>query len=340
MLPVINADSYSTLGSAFSTLNRYVRSNVTFIGNVTKEFPKHSLKFGANYDIAFMNNRQDQPGTFNFDRTFTSCEPGPTSTDPCQAVNQAPEGGFSTGDAIASMLLGTGNGGSPIVINPAMSLHTFGVYFQDQWRATQRLTITAGLRYENQRPATERFNRLTYFDKNALNPVSTGAGFPVHGVFEYANKNNRYAWGPDNLNFAPRLGIAYKVTDKLVARVGAGMFYAPASAMVSFDQPGEHLGFSSTTNWIGSENGPGYVPSNLVSNPFPNGLLQPVGSALGRIDAGWAKRRSDLAERAAPHRLHRAVEHGSSVSTRQPFGLRSWLHRCEGTPLDVRQSRS
>ena len=33
----------------------------------------------------------------------------------------------------------------------------------DQWRATHRLTITAGLRYENQRPATERFNRLTYF---------------------------------------------------------------------------------------------------------------------------------------------------------------------------------
>jgi hypothetical protein len=283
MLPVINADSYSTLGSAFSSLNRYVRSNVTFIGNVTKEFPKHSLKFGANYDIAFMNNRQDQPGTFNFDRTFTSCEPGPTSTDPCQAVNQAPEGGFSTGDAIASVLLGTGNGGSPIVINPAMSLHTFGVYFQDQWRATQRLTITAGLRYENQRPATERYNRLTYFDSTVVNPISSALPFPVHGAFEYASKNNRNAWGPDNLNFAPRLGIAYKVTDKLVARVGAGMFYAPASAMVSFDQPGEHLGFSSTTNWIGSVDGAGYVPSNLVSNPFPNGLLQPVGSAQGAL---------------------------------------------------------
>src|SRR5207302_2119264 len=64
------------------------------------------------------------------------------------------------------------------------------------------------------------------------------------------------------------------------------------------------------------------------------------GERTGRIDAGWAKRRSDLAERLAPDRLHRAVEHGSSVPTREPFGLRSWLHRCEGTPLDVRQSRS
>jgi len=283
LLPIINADFYSTLGSTFSSLNRYVRSNVTFIGNVTKEFPKHSLKFGANYDIAFMNNRQDQPGNFNFDRTFTSCEPGPTPGGPCQALNQAPQDGFTTGDAIASMLLGTGSGGSPIVIDPAMSLHTFGLYFQDQWRATHRLTITAGLRYENQRPATERFNRLTYFDSSVVNPISSAVGFPVNGAFEYASKDNRYAWGPDNLNFAPRLGIAYKVTDKLVARVGAGLFYAPASAMVSFDQPGQHLGFSSTTNWIGSENGAGYVPSNLVSNPFPNGLIQPVGSALGPL---------------------------------------------------------
>jgi len=145
------------------------------------------------------------------------------------------------------------------------------------------LTITAGLRYENQRPATERFNRLTYFDSSVVNPISSAVGFPVNGAFEYASKDNRYAWGPDNLNFAPRLGIAYKVTDKLVARVGAGLFYAPASAMVSFDQPGQHLGFSSTTNWIGSENGAGYVPSNLVSNPFPNGLIQPVGSALGPL---------------------------------------------------------
>jgi hypothetical protein len=283
LLPIITAENYATQGSDFSSLNRYVRSNVTLIGDVTKEFSKHTLKFGANYGIAFMNNRQDQPGNLNFDRTFTACEPGPTSSAPCKALNQAPQNGFTTGDAIAAMLIGTGNGSSPIVIDPAMSLHSFGLYFQDQWRASQRLTVTAGLRYENQRPATERYNRLTYFDENAVNPISSALASTVHGAFEFANKNNRYAWGPDNLNFAPRVGIAYKVTDKLVARVGAGLFYAPASAMVSFDQPGEHVGFSQTTNWIGSVNGSGFVPSNLVSNPFPNGLTQPPGSSQGAL---------------------------------------------------------
>ncbi|HEX6822358.1 MAG TPA: TonB-dependent receptor [Candidatus Sulfotelmatobacter sp.] len=280
LLPLVNVQNYQTLGSTYSSYDFYVRSHGTAIGNVTKEFAKHTIKFGANYDISFMNNRQDVPGTFNFNMGFTECDGAP----PCVAP---PDGGGPglSGDAIASLLLGTGSGTSAIQMDPAMSLHTFGVYAQDQWRATPRLTVTAGLRYENQRPATERYNRLTYFDQSVVNPISsslTGFG-PVRGAFEYANKNNRYAWEPDNKNFAPRLGIAYKITDKLVGRVGAGIFYSPASAMISFDQPGQFLGFTSTTNWIGSQNSQGYVPTNLVSNPFPNGLVQPVGSGQGAM---------------------------------------------------------
>jgi hypothetical protein len=281
-LPLVHADLYSSQGTDFSTFDRYIRSNVTWIGNVTKQFSRHTLKFGANYDIAFMNLRSDRPVTFDFGRSFTSCEP---VTGGCQAALSSDN--FTTGNAIASMLLGTGSGTSVISMDPAMSLHTIGLYVQDQWRTTDRLTITAGLRYENQRPATERYNRLTYFDTNAVNPISSALGSTVHGAFEYASKDNRYAWNPDNLNFAPRLGIAYRVTDKLVARVGAGLFYAPASAMVSFDSPGQFLGFNSTTNWIGSQNSQGFIPTNLVSDPFPNGLVQPPGSSLdGTVQVG------------------------------------------------------
>ncbi len=281
-LPLVHAELYSSQGTDFSTYDRYVRSNVTWLGNVTKQLSRHTLKFGANYNIAFMNLRSDRPLTLDFGRSFTSCEPGAGG---CQAVLSSDN--FTTGNAIASMLLGTGSGSSVISMDPAMSLHTIGLYLQDQWHATDRLTITAGLRYENQRPATERYDRLTYFNKSAVNPISSQLPFTVQGAFEYASKNNRYAWDPDNRNFAPRLGIAYKVTDKLVARVGAGLFYAPASAMVSFDAPGQFLGFSSTSNWIGSQNSQGFVPTNLVSNPFPNGLVQPVGNASdGFIQVG------------------------------------------------------
>jgi outer membrane receptor protein involved in Fe transport len=125
------------------------------------------LKFGANYDIAFMNNRSDRPVEFDFGRGFTSCEPV-SGGGPCHAVINS--GNFTTGNSIASMPLGTGSGSPQISMDPAMSLHTIGLYVQDPWRPTDRRTVTAGLRYENQRPATERFNRLTYFDKNAVKP--------------------------------------------------------------------------------------------------------------------------------------------------------------------------
>jgi hypothetical protein len=194
-----------------------------------------------------------------------------------------------------------GNGSSVYSMDPAMSLHTIGLYVQDQWRATDRLTITAGLRYENQRPATERYNRLTYFDPNAVNPLSNAFGSTLHGAFQYANSNNRYAWNPENLDFAPRLGIAYRVTDKLVARAGAGLFYSPVSAMISFDSPGQFLGFSSTTPWVGSQSGAGFFPGNLVSDPFPNGLTPVTGSSLdGAIQVGdgagqiWPKGRHKI----------------------------------------------
>jgi Carboxypeptidase regulatory-like domain/TonB dependent receptor-like, beta-barrel len=305
ILPLVKADLYSNQGTEFSTLDRYVRSNITWLGNVTKQFSRHTLKFGANYDIAFMNLRSDRPVEFDFSRSLTSCEPNPDDPSlPCQAVLSSEN--FTTGNAIASMLLGVGNGTATYSMDPAMSLHTIGLYIQDQWRATDRLTITAGLRYENQRPATERYNRLTYFDPNAVNPLNSDKltselGHPLNGAFEYANGNNRFGWEPENLDFAPRLGVAYRVTDKLVARVGAGLFYSPASAMISFDSPGEFLGFSSTTPWVGTQSGAGFIPSNLVSDPFPNGLTAPVGSSLdGMIQVGdgagqiWPKGRHKI----------------------------------------------
>src|SRR5207253_3217961 len=82
-----------------------------------------------------------------------------------------------------------------------------------------------------------RINRIVYFNTTVLNPISSAIGFPVHGGFEYAgvNGNDRYAWPPNDKDFAPRAGIAFKITDRLVARMGAGIFFLPPSAMITFD---------------------------------------------------------------------------------------------------------
>jgi hypothetical protein len=269
MLPIVNATNYQGMGNPYSSFDRYVRYLSTGLVNVTRQLNRHTLKFGANYDVTMINHREDAPGTFSFSGAFTSAGSNQHQTN--------------SGDAIADMLLGTGGGSTQISMDPAFSMHTFGLYGQDDWRVTQRMTISAGLRYDNQRPATERHNRIAQFNPQGLNPISNQLGMPVYGRFEYAGTNGmpRDAWDDDNTNFGPRLGVAYRVTDKLVVRAGSGIFYGPASAMLSFDDGGQSPGYTAQTNWNGSKDGLGYIPTNLVSNPFPNGINQPTGNSQG-----------------------------------------------------------
>lgn len=287
ILPGINVENYASLGVAFGGgFETYTRYSNTIGMNITKQLSRHTLKFGGNFDDMRINNSVEANGistgspAFNFGTELTSCDPNPGG-GPCVASNT---GSQVSGNAIASMLLGTSSGGGTSTnIDPAMGLHTFGAYIQDQWRVTPRLTVNLGVRYENQRPATERYNRLEYFNTTVVNPVSSQIGSNVLGGFEYAgvNGNDRYAWPPNNRDFAPRAGIAFKITDKLVARAGAGIFFLPPSAMISFDS-GQFTGFSALTTYNATTQN-GYVPLNLVSNPFPSGITQPTGSSQGLL---------------------------------------------------------
>jgi hypothetical protein len=289
VLPVIYPDGpYTSLGNG--SYEKYVRDSDTAQLNVTKNHGKHTIKFGFNFDNQVINSVSEAAGSFNFSSALTSCDPTPGGA--CQSLNYT---STESGNPIASMLLGTASGGGQSInIDPAMSLHSYGVYIQDQWRVTPRLTVNAGLRYENQRPATERFNRLMNFNLNVANPVGTETsplynetinevfGKTLTGGFEYAgqNGNSDYAWPADNDNLAPRLGVAYKVTDRLVAQAGGGIFFLAPSAMISFDNPGQFYGFSSSTSYVATSNN-GYSPLNLVNNPFPYGITQPQGSSQG-----------------------------------------------------------
>lgn len=288
--PIYNDGPYTALGN--NSFEQYPRDSALAAINFTKVLGNHTLQFGFNFDDQVMNNVSEDAGYFNFSSAQTSCDPN--ASGPCTALNY---GSTESGNAIASMLMGVGSGGQQgIQISPAMSLHSYGTYIQDQWHATRRLTINAGVRYENQRPATERFNRLMYFNTGVANPVGNAIsplygesinqvfGGQLLGAFQYANASDsqygRYAWPPNNFDFAPRVGIAYQATNRLVLRAGAGIFYLPPSAMISFDNPGQFYGFSSTTDYNATQNN-GYTPLNLVSNPFPQGINQPQGSSQG-----------------------------------------------------------
>ncbi len=261
-LPQFNFNNYSQLG--YTEHNENVRETASIQVNATKEMHAHSLKFGGLFELSRLNTSDAYSATFGFDSGMTSGPVAQTSSD-------------TTGNDIASLLLGTGNGGnSPYNAQLALSQRNWSFYVNDTWKVTPKLTVTYGLRYEYQAPRTERYNRLAYFDFNATNPLSQATGLDLKGGLVYGKSQ---MWNPDYKNFAPRASLAYRITDKLVFRAGYGIFFQPTVAVAN----GATDGFSTSTNWIASQGGNGLVPANLLSNPFPNGLNQPVGGAAGLL---------------------------------------------------------
>jgi Carboxypeptidase regulatory-like domain/TonB dependent receptor/TonB-dependent Receptor Plug Domain len=133
-------------------------------------------------------------------------------------------------------------------------------YVQDDWKATSKLSLNLGLRYDFITPALEASNAQTNFD-----PSGTGSlVFASDGSLE-----DRGLVKPDRNNFAPRIGVVYKLDEKTVIRGGYGIFYNLFDRVGSEDQlalnvPG--LVNSSVTQTSGS-------PVFLLRNGFPAGFL-------------------------------------------------------------------
>jgi hypothetical protein len=144
----------------------------------------------------------------------------------------------------------------------------------------RRLTLTLGLRYEIQLPRTTRYNRQNWFDFGIRNPISDDVGMDLRGGLVFASPSERGQTELDHWNMAPRLGFAYKVTDRLVMRGGYGISYMRSNGKggVTGNQ-----GYSVTSQWVPSVGGDGINPLNLLSNPFPNGFDQPTGASLGAL---------------------------------------------------------
>ena len=154
-------------------------------------------------------------------------------------------------------------------------------YFSDTWHATDKLTVSLGLRYELQGPWSERFNRLTYFDPSApsyLNQfLQTGSPRVVgDGFLVPTGTRNNLPLPKDNL--APRIGFAYSVTPKTILRSGYGIFWIPNYVSFALNPINDMVNAASTT-YTGTIDGS--HPYNSISLPFPDGISPPPGRSLG-----------------------------------------------------------
>jgi hypothetical protein len=118
----------------------------------------------------------------------------------------------------------------------------FAPYIQDDWKATNRLTLNLGLRWDYRTVPFEQDNKMFWFDranplgglcyadKNLGTASVTGLGGPIapdgNGFYRYCGRNNPAA--ASKKPFAPRIGFAYRLTDKTVVRGGYGLFFDSA----------------------------------------------------------------------------------------------------------------
>jgi hypothetical protein len=91
-----------------------------------------------------------------------------------------------------------------------------------------------------------------------------------------------YQSDPSKTKFAPRVGFAYKFSDRVVLRGGYGIFYAPTQYAFPNENRMGTRGFTAVTTYVASNDG-GLTPcaTCTLTNPFPNGVESPVGNSLG-----------------------------------------------------------
>jgi hypothetical protein len=225
---------------------------------------RHTLVFGGQFLISLDNYTQTNTASGAFGFT-----------------------GAYTGLALADFLLGWAN-------NPSnVENHFFGAaqipnlvagkqnynagYANDTFHATSALTLNLGLRYEYQSPWSERFNRQSYFDPNAINPLTTGvAGGPVPGAVELVDTpgvhSSRYNINPLYTMFAPRVGFAYSIDPKTVLRGGYGLFWIPIDANWATNPLNDPVN-SIQTLYHGNVSA--NTPINTISTPWPNFIAPP-----------------------------------------------------------------
>jgi len=242
----------------------------------------HTIKTGA--DLRVYNQTPFRPsqasGSYSFTRAFTQ---GP---DPLRSA-------LGRGDGFASFLYGYGTGF--IQYSPAFAIRNgyFAFFIQDDIRAGP-LTLNLGLRWDYEQPRTERYNRFANFDFNRPLPFSPPGYAELRGVLVQAGTEGypRGQFECAKRNFAPQVGLAWRLSKSFAVRSAFGVFYYPRMGSPNAREFGAS-GAEITTQWVSSLDG--VTPLRPLSNPFPEGIFLPpaneaerrlVGQALTVTDRG------------------------------------------------------
>jgi hypothetical protein len=257
-LPTLSISGLTSLGpNGFASPNRRQSDTIQFSENLTKTHGAHSFKGGFEYQslkFPWLDPAWSRGGfSFGGYTGIPNVTPGVATAD------------FLLTPIASTVPNGVNNVGGPNsvfssnIVEPADRRKYFGAYFQDDWKVTSKLTVNLGLRWEI-------FGQLQEEDgkQATLVPGSNGSGseylilnkqkdVPLSPSFTSLLAQDgialRYVGGGSVSNtpladFAPRVGLAYQFTPKLVVRAGYGIFYGGFENLGGSPDPGFNYPFA------------------------------------------------------------------------------------------------
>ncbi|MEP7365757.1 MAG: carboxypeptidase regulatory-like domain-containing protein [Acidobacteriota bacterium] len=249
-LAIFNIATVTSLGDSGFSPAIVVSDNIQFGDTVNINRGKHSFKFGGELQRRRYNALQSN--TFRGSMSIT----GGYTQDPANASG--------SGSGMADALLGKAISGSIRFLRGTRGYRRseYSGFTQDVWRATNKLSVTLGLRYDNfgGGPWTEVNNRMYQFVPELQTVVQVGT-----------NGLSRSGINGDNNNISPRIGLAYRLNSKTVLRAAGGIFYSPL--------------LSDVTRNIGA-NPPEFVSYQYNNNQFDFVNARPLSAGLERPAQG------------------------------------------------------
>lgn len=203
---------YSEIGSRSFWPNTNNQRFYQFADMMFRTFGKHSLKFGGEFRVenVFRNAARFARGQFAFNREFTA----------------NPANRNATADGMAEFMLGlAANGTIGNENGENLWENQFSAFVQDDWKITSKLTLNIGLRYDIFFAPTFPDGRVSAFDLD-FSKTGPDVQLPQRRVTSGCGGCTN-----DLNNFAPRFGLAYKLSSKTVLRSGVGVIYARADAL-------------------------------------------------------------------------------------------------------------
>jgi hypothetical protein len=256
-VPLITFTGFNTFVGSPAFLPKFqITQQFQFSDTLAWNFGKHQVRVGADAHAPMRNNFMDVPGTrgtIGFDKIFT-----------CQR-NAAGQCVAGTGLSYADGLLGYAQNAQLSNVDFAdQRLHMYSFFAQDDFKVTPKLSLNLGLRYDFATPLLEGKNHIANFD------YATGQLFYAKD----GSLQDRSTVKPNRRNFAPRLGVAYKIDHNTVLRAGYGIFYSSLDRNGSENQATLNPPF--LVNNTPADPSTATAPVLFLQQGFPANFLNPA----------------------------------------------------------------